>query len=98
MTKIEQYKFDTVVSHRVVTDCADLPSYLEGYEKGWDDGFNHCMNIGLAVKFAEWLKINCQPSLMQDHKEMWFDRSRYIYSNTKELFNNWLENIWNYEI
>ena len=89
MNKIEQYKQDQVLSYMQDNDD-------DAFETGWEDGFNNLLKLELPIKFTEWLR---QEDYYADEKGWYknaFTDEATVHS-TQELFNHWLENVWNYE-
>lgn len=96
MNKLEQFKAEQVLSYTMSQD-GNLNDYSDGYEEGWNKGFDSCIDLELPVKFADYLSKNWRKS-----KGKWFHVGDF-YKNekknptTKEIFNHWLQNIWKYE-
>jgi len=59
-------------------------------------GFDCAMNLGLAVKFAEWLSANSFKRVNENRYAHWNIQQQGVdseYVSGEELFDYWVENI-----
>ena len=86
MSDISDYKKTAAQNHSVGDQVWSKESF--------EEGFDSCMNLELPVRFGEYIKVN-----WQFIKGRWYHNGDFFQQDktnrtVKDIFDNWLKNIW----